>query len=30
MITMRNSADRLRDKWIVNEEDYIGFFTNES
>lgn len=29
MITMRNSADRLKDAGIVKEEDYIGYFTNE-
>ncbi len=29
MITMRNSADRLRDQWIVAEESYAGFFTND-
>ncbi|MFA6090888.1 MAG: PilT/PilU family type 4a pilus ATPase [Candidatus Gracilibacteria bacterium] len=29
MITMRNSADRLRDQGIVREEDYAGFFTND-
>ena len=29
MITMRDSADRLRDAGLVREEDYIGFFTNE-
>ena len=28
MITMRASADRLRDAGIVKEEDYIGYFTN--
>lgn len=29
MISMRNSADALRDQWIVREEDYSGFFTND-
>ncbi|PJC56584.1 type IV pili twitching motility protein PilT [Candidatus Gracilibacteria bacterium CG_4_9_14_0_2_um_filter_38_7] len=29
MITMRNSADLLRDQGIVREEDYAGFFTND-
>ena len=29
MITMRNSADKLRDAWVVREEDYAGFFTND-
>jgi len=29
MISMRNSADRLRDQGIVREEDYAGFFTND-
>lgn len=29
MITMRNSADRLKDAGMVKEEDYIGYFTNE-
>lgn len=29
MITMRASADKLRDQWIVKEEDYIGYFTND-
>lgn len=28
MITMRNSADKLRDAGTVKEEDYIGYFTN--
>lgn len=26
MITMKNYADNLRDKWIVKEEDYINYF----
>lgn len=29
MITMRNSADKLRDAGAVNEADYIGYFTND-
>lgn len=29
MISMRTSADKLRDQGIVNEEDYIWYFTNE-
>jgi twitching motility protein PilT len=29
MITMRNSADKLRDAWIVDEKEYIGYFTND-
>lgn len=29
MITMKNYADNLRDKWIVNEEDYINYFIDE-
>lgn len=29
MITMRSSAERLRDQGIVKEESYIGFFTND-
>ena len=29
MVTMRASADRLRDQGIVKEEDYIGYFMNE-
>lgn len=28
MITMRNSADRLKDAGVVNEVDYIGYITN--
>lgn len=29
MIGMKNYADNLRDKWIVNEEDYINYFMDE-
>ena len=29
MITMKNSADSLAEKGIVNREDYMGFFTND-
>jgi len=29
MITMKNYADNLRDKWIVKEEDYINYFQDE-
>jgi len=29
MITMRNYADNLRDKWIVKEEDYINYFQDD-
>lgn len=29
MIRMRTSAEKLKDKWIVREEDYIWYFTNE-
>lgn len=29
MLTMRNSADKLAEQWIVNEEDYIGYFMED-
>ena len=29
MITMKNYADNLRDKWIVNEADYINYFQDD-
>lgn len=29
MITMKNYADNLRDKWIVKEEDYINYFQDD-
>lgn len=29
MITMRASADKLRDAWIVDEDSYIWYFTND-
>jgi len=29
MISMKASADRLRDQWVIKEEDYIWYFTNE-
>lgn len=29
MVTMKNYADNLRDKWIVKEEDYINYFIDE-
>lgn len=29
MITMRASAEKLRDEWIVEEESYIWYFTND-
>ena len=30
MIAMRASAEKLRDAGMVNEEDYIGYFTNDN
>lgn len=30
MIAMRASAEKLRDAGVVNEEDYIGYFTNDN
>jgi len=29
MVTMRASADKLRDAWIVDEDSYIWYFTND-
>lgn len=29
MITMRNYADNLRDKWIVEEKEYINYFQDD-
>ncbi|EKE29373.1 MAG: hypothetical protein ACD_2C00183G0002 [uncultured bacterium (gcode 4)] len=29
MISMKASADRLRDQWVIKEEDYIWYFTND-
>lgn len=29
MITMRSSADKLRDAWVVDEDSYIWYFTND-
>lgn len=29
MISMKNYADNLRDKWIVNEGDYINYFIDD-
>lgn len=29
MITMKNYADNLRDKWVINEEDYINYFMDD-
>jgi twitching motility protein PilT len=29
MITMRNYADNLKNRWIVNEEDYINYFQDD-
>lgn len=29
MITMRASAEKLKDQWIVEEESYIWYFTND-
>jgi len=29
MITMKNYADNLRDKWIVEEESYINYFKDD-
>jgi Tfp pilus assembly pilus retraction ATPase PilT len=29
MITMKKSAENLRDQGLVKEEDYAGYFTND-
>ncbi len=29
MVTMKNYADNLRDKWIAKEEDYINYFMDD-
>lgn len=29
MISMKRSAENLRDRWLVKEEDYIWYFTND-
>lgn len=29
MVSMKTYADRLRDQWLINEEDYINYFQDE-